>query len=115
MDLYNESPDFYSIPIDTNTPDNPDFEIEGYLMKGSDDHVYFLHDRPFQKMLSWVEYDVSTSQLNFIMEDGDLRDFGIPVLPQFSEHLKVMEEIAVAEITGGKYKDGNNFPLIIHQ
>jgi hypothetical protein len=58
---------------------------------------------------------VATSQLNFIMEDGDLRDFGIPVKPEFAQYLKVMEEMPMAEIQDGKYKDGNNFPLIIHQ
>lgn len=82
-------------------------------MHGDDGKIYVLHDRAFQKELSWIEYNVTTGQMEFIMEDGDLRDFGIPIDPNFGKHLQNIHTIPVAEIENGEYKDGNYFPLIM--
>ncbi len=114
MDLYSESADFYTIPIDTNTADNPDFDLEVYIALGDDDLVYILHDEKFQKELSWIEYDIKEKRIDFIMEDGDLRHFGISIKPAYEPYLKTMSSIAIAHVNNGKYIDGNMYPLMIH-
>lgn len=113
MAMYDLQPDLYGTPINGGA-DHPDMRIEVYMALGDDDNVYIIHDKPFQKTLSWIEYDSEEHKLDFIMEDGDLRDFGIPVNPSFQPHLINTETIAVAEVDNGVLKNGGMFPLMKH-
>ena len=70
--------------------DHPDLNIETYLMLGVDNRIYILHDEPFQKALAWLEYNSEKKQLNFVMEDGDIRYLGVPVEKKFSQFLFVI-------------------------
>ena len=58
---------------------HPDMEIAMEMCVAMDDTVCVIYNKPFVKELSWVEYDTSDHRLDFIMEDGDIRNFGIPV------------------------------------
>lgn len=110
MSLYDLDPDLYGVPINTDA----DKDIEVYIALGDDDQVYVLHDKAFHKTLSWVEFDVKEQKIDFIMEDGDLRNFGISIDPQFNPYLQSMSTIAIAEVDQGNIKAGNMFQLLIH-
>lgn len=98
--------------IDKN---HPDYEMEIYLMKGEKDDLYVIQDRPFSAgLLSWVEYDVETGMMNFIMDDGDLRDFGIEIDEKFAPNLKDYQTIPIALIQNSLFVEGGQFPLIVH-
>ena len=72
------------------------------LNKGTDESTglqaeLFVNDRaeamikysqPFDQELSWLEYDLDSSKLDFVMEDGDIRNFGIPVEPGLAKYLQ---------------------------
>jgi hypothetical protein len=92
--------------------DHPDMQMETYLMRGPDDQIYILHDTPFSKALSWVEYNPQNGKIAFVMDDGEIRDFGIPVDKKFTVMLSAQKMIAVALIENGKYVSGHNYPLI---
>jgi hypothetical protein len=114
MELYDLNADLYGVPIDTNTQDNPDFDMAVYAAISPDETVYILHDRPFQKTLSWVEYNATTHALLFVMSDGDARDFGITLTPAFQDFLITHESIAVAQFHGQSIVAGDMYKLIIH-
>ena len=95
--------------------DHPDMQMETYLMRGPDDQIYVLHDTPFMKKLSWVEFNPQTAKIAFVMEDGEIRDFGISVEDKFTGFLSQQEMIAVALINNGKYVSGHNYPLIKYE
>lgn len=101
-----------SLIIDKN---HPDYEMEIYLMKGDKDDLYVIQDRPFAAgNLSWIEYDVETQLMHFIMDDGDLRDFGIEIDIAFAPNLKDQTSLPIALIQNSLFIDGAQFPLIVH-
>jgi len=71
---------------------HPDYDMEVALIHDHNDLLYIIHDKPFSNILSWVEYDTQTGMLNFIMDDGNLQDFGIPISDQYKNNLSVMLE-----------------------
>ena len=94
---------------------HPDYDMEIYLMRGIQGGLYIIQDRPFSAgILSWVEYDHENGMLNFIMDDGDIRDFGMPISPEFAEDLVEYKNILIALIQNSLYVDGAEFPLIVH-
>lgn len=94
-------------------PSESDIQIHWVI--GQDASVWIYHDRPFAKTLSWLEYDLRTSRLDFIMEDGDIRNFGIAIDRQFGAHLQNTSLVPVVLRAGQTVIDGDNYPLIIHQ
>lgn len=59
-----------------NNPDK-DLAITVYVTDKSE--VCFFHDKPFSQPLSWLEYNPDTGIVEFVMEDGDVRNYGIPL------------------------------------
>ena len=77
-----------------------------------------LHSKPFTKQLSWLEFDLDSNKLDFILEDGDLRTFGIPVHPDLSKYLQNAFQVLMVEVdeeTGDRGEDQHYMPLIIHR
>ncbi len=84
-------------------------------MKSDTGNLYIAQDRPFSSgTLSWIEFDKDNNQLNFIMDDGDIRDFGISVNPDFASILSDYKNIPIALVKNSLFVDGAEFPLIIH-
>jgi len=94
---------------------HPDYDMEVALIHDHNDLLYIIHDKPFSNILSWVEYDTQTGMLNFIMDDGNLQDFGIPISDQYKNNLSVMPEIAIAYLHRGEFQSGFEYPLIVHK
>jgi hypothetical protein len=76
-----------------------------------------LHNMPFKKKLSWLEYDLTSSHLNFVLENGDIRNFGIPVHPNLARYLQNSFQILLVLVDEelGKQVNGDYYPLIIHR
>lgn len=103
-------------PQGMNQGVTPDNDVAVQLIVGQDSSIYILHDKPFSKELSWIEYDLDRSNLDFIMEDGDLRNFGIPIDPKFGAYMQNIHSIGVVLAEGlQNVIDGAVFPLIIHR
>jgi hypothetical protein len=76
-----------------------------------------LHSKPFSKELSWLEFDLDSNKLDFILEDGELRTFGIPVHPDLSKYLQNAFQVLMVEVdekTGDRDNE-HYMPLIIHR
>jgi len=91
-----------------------DMDMRVRCVLDEDGMVWIFHDRPFSKTLSWIEYDLQTSRVDFILEDGDIRNFGIPVDPRFGRYLQNMQSISVVLKKDGRIVDGETYPLILH-
>lgn len=79
--------------------------------------VCVMHDRPFDKALSWIEYDMTTSRLELIMEDGDIRNYGIPVSPKLKPYFMNTSIVYVIQLNAQERSAENTqeLPLIMHQ
>lgn len=79
--------------------------------------VVVFHDKPFREDIAWFEYDIGASKLDFVLDDGELRDIGMPLAPQISKYMHNTHQILMILLDDdtGEAKEGNYIPLIIHQ
>lgn len=79
--------------------------------------VVIFHNKNFRKKLSWLEFNISTNRLDFVMNDGDVRNFGIAVAPDLSKYMQNSFQVLMilTNDTTGEHEGGNYYPLIIHR
>ncbi|PCI00802.1 MAG: hypothetical protein COB76_02775 [Alphaproteobacteria bacterium] len=90
-------------------------DIEAFLLLDNPNDAYIFHEHSFGATLSWLEYDLETGRLDFIAEDGDLRNFGIPVSKDIGAYLQNIHSICVAHKSGGNVISEVDLPLITHR
>lgn len=108
-----------------NKGTHPDSGVSVELLVTDKAEAILFHDRVFLKELSWLEYNLDNSTLTLVMEDGDVRDFGIPVDPQLGKYLQNAYQVLMVntegkkDITEADLQDPNlkeeYMPLIIHR
>lgn len=82
----------------------------------NDGFIYIYHDRPFMKELSWLEYNMDTDSIDFIMDDGDIRNYGIPVDKKYNPYLQNMHTIGVILVKDmTTFLSGEILPLIVRK
>lgn len=103
-------------PFDTSnaTSTHSGQPVNVEIVIGQSGAAYITYDQPFNKPLSWFEYDVATSRLEFVMEDGELRNFGIPVARDIAPHLIGAHILTFAYIHEDELLDAQELPLIVH-
>jgi len=104
-------------PVSYNKGTSPDKSMKVELIVNDAAEAFVFHDKPFTKQLSWLEYDLDNSKLDFIMNDGDIRNFGIPVDPHLSKYLQNSFQVLMVQMDEktGEPVEGDYFPLIIHR
>ena len=91
-------------------------EMDVRMALADDGAIYIYHDRPFGKELSWLEYNMDTDSLDFIMDDGDSRNFGIPVDRKYNPYMQNMHTLGVVLVKDmTTYVSGEVLPLIVHK
>lgn len=107
--------------MESTANQNPDMDMAVFCVLAEDTPenmghlVWIFHDKPFTKTLSWVEYDVQSSRIDFILEDGDIRNFGIQVAHSFRPYLENSPVLPVMlKDENDEPVDGDTYPLIIH-
>ena len=98
-----------------HAPDDVDMKVE--LAINDRAEAILFHSKPFAKQLNWLEFDLDTSRLTFIMGNGESRDFGIPIRPELARYMQnafqVLMVLMDEEI--GKPVKGGYIPLMIHR
>jgi|GEM_PF-2235004 len=97
-----------------NSVNHPDLEMELDISVYNPENVFIFHDHPFRGELSWIEYDAKSQHIDFIMNDGDLRNFGIPVSEDVGKYLKENNIIHVVLREGKDAVSEITIPLITH-
>lgn len=79
--------------------------------------VVVFHNRPFKKDISWFEFDLGSNRLDFILDDGDVRDAGLPLGRDVAKYMQNSHQILMVLLDDdtGEAKEGNYVPLIIHR
>lgn len=98
-----------------NTGKDGDMKVE--LVVNDRAEAAVLHNKPFTKKLSWLEFDLDSNRLDFVMNDGDIRNFGIPVHPNLAKYMQNAFQVLMVEVdekTGNRDKE-HYMPLIIHR
>lgn len=95
--------------------DDPDFKMN--LAINDQANVLVFHTKQFRKKLSWLEFDLNTNKLDFVLNDGDVRNFGILVDPALKKYMQNSFQVlmVLTNPTTGEAIEGNYFPLVIHR
>ena len=95
--------------------ENNHLEIEVAIK--DDGRVVVFHNREFKNPIAWFEFDLSTNKLDFVLEDGDVRDVGVPLHDVVAKHMQNSHQIltVLLDDESGEGKEGNYVPLIIHR
>jgi len=114
----------------TGTPDSPytgdltDF-VYGYNKDSPLDidvsvnekgKVVLFHNLPFKNDIAWFEFDLGSCKLDFVLDDGEIRDAGLPLTQQIAKYMQNSHQILMILLDNdtGEAKEGNYIPLIIH-
>ncbi len=78
--------------------------------------VVVFHNKVFKKEIAWFEFDLQTGFLTFVMEDGDIRDAGLPLSKKISKHMHNSHQILMVleDEKTGDTREGHFIPLILH-
>ena len=81
-----------------------------------DGKVAVFHNKPFKNDLSWIEYDTGKNAIEFIMDDGEVRDIGVPVNKDIAKNMHNSHQVLMIllDMETGQAKEGYYVPLIIH-
>lgn len=98
-----------------NTGRDGDLEVE--LVVNDRAEATLFHNMPFKATPSWFEYDLDDSRLDFIMNEGDIRSFGIPVDPDLNKYMQNAYQVLVVlkDKETSEPEEGSYLPLIIHR
>jgi hypothetical protein len=82
-----------------------------------DGRVVVFHSHPFRNNLSWMEFDLGTNRLDFVLDDGAIRDAGLPLNQSVAKHMQNSHQILMVLLNPetGEAKEGNYVPLILHK
>lgn len=98
-----------------NEVSDPDFKVD--LVINDTAEVYVFHNKPFRKPVSWLEFDLDTNNLDFVLAEGDIRNFGAKVPHHLSKHMQNAYQVMMVQMDEktGEALSGDYFPLIIHR
>jgi len=82
-----------------------------------DGRCAIFHNKPFKNELSWLEFDLSTYRLDFVMDDGEIRDAGLPLTKDVSKNMQNSHQVLMILLDDktGEAKEGHYIPLILHR
>ena len=82
-----------------------------------DYRIVVFHSHPFKNPISWFEFDLGTNKLDFVLDDGDVRDIGLPLSKAVAKHMQNSHQILTVLMNpeSGEAVEGNYIPLIIHR
>lgn len=102
-------------PPEYNEVEDKDFKVE--LVVNPDAKTFVFHTKPFRKKLSWLEFDLNDNRLDFVTQDGDVRNFGLPVSPELAKYMQNASRVLLVlmDEETGEALEGAYVPLIVHR
>ena len=102
--------------VDLVTGVDEDNPLDLNIAVNHEGKIVVFHDKPFKDPLSWLEFDLHTRNLDFILEDGELRNTGIPIQENISKNMQNTHQILMIlmDDSTGEAKEGHYIPLIVH-
>lgn len=95
--------------------DESKLEIEVFVK--DDGKCVIFYNKPFKNQVSWLEFDLGTYKLDFVLDSGDVRDVGIPLRSELSKNMQNSHQVLMVlmDEDTGLAKEGAYIPLILHR
>ena len=103
--------------IDFVTGYDPKRGLDLEVTVKQDGTVMVYHSLRFTKDVAWFEFEPVSGRLNFVMEEGDVRDIGLPLSPGVAKHVVKARQILMVLMDPESRApiEGFYIPLIIAQ
>ena len=90
-------------------------DIEVAIKEGG--HIVVFHSHAFKSDISWFEFDLDNNKLDFVLEDGNIRDVGLPLSNNVAKHMQNAHQVLMVWMNPetGEANQGHYVPLIIHR
>lgn len=79
--------------------------------------IIVFHNKKFKQEISWFEYNVEESKLDFIQDNGEIRNAGLPLAPGIAKYMHNAHQILMVLMNdeSGQADEGHYIPLIVHK
>ncbi|MDH5722317.1 MAG: hypothetical protein OEY94_03225 [Alphaproteobacteria bacterium] len=76
-----------------------------------------FYNRPFKEDPAWLEFNLGTQQLDFVLDNGDSRDAGLPLGNDITKNMQNTHQVLMVLMDDetGQAKEGKYVPLILHK
>jgi len=82
------------------------------VVVNDDDRVWVFHDKPFDGILEWAEYDADLARLVFVTKNGKINDLGLQIQPLMQKPLAQAEYIEAYLIQDKVFRDYAKVSLV---
>ena len=75
-----------------------------------------FYNKPCRRNISWLEFDLDSYRLDFVLDNGDVRNAGMDLTKDMAKNMHNTHQMLMVlmdDITGGA-KEGIYVPLILH-
>ena len=81
-----------------------------------DGRCAIFHNKPFRNELAWLEFDLDTCRLDFVLDDGEIRNAGMNLTREMSKNMQNTHQMLMVLMDDetGQAKEGVYVPLILH-
>lgn len=82
-----------------------------------DGKVVVFYNHPFRVNVEWFEFDITTRHLNFVFEEDQKQELGLPIRENIAKNMQNTHQILTILLDNdtGQAKEARYAPLIIHQ
>ena len=82
-----------------------------------DGKVVLFHNRAPKAPVSWFEFELGTGKLDFVLDDGAVRDIGLPLRQAVTKHMQNAHQILMVWMDDktGEVKEGHYVPLVVRR
>lgn len=77
--------------------------------------VYFCYDRPLPDLVLWIEYDLDTGSLTFVLRGGRVVDYGELIIPEVRTYLKKADTAFLVYMKDKKIQDLGAVKIVTRQ
>ena len=81
-----------------------------------DGRCAIFYNKPFRDDLAWLEFDLDTYRLDFVLDCGELRNAGMDLTKEMAKNMQNTHQMLMVlmdDVTGAA-KEGVYVPLILH-
>ncbi len=83
------------------------------LVISKDRDIWILHDRPFDGILHWIEFDAAFQSMTLVMRDGRIQDTGLTINDKVAQFIKDGAPVYTILTNGPKIKDMYLVPIVV--
>lgn len=85
------------------------------LVANSESRLWLIHDRPFNDIVSWAEYDIDSASLSLVMRDGRVQPLGLTIHSPARKVMRQSRQLFTMLVNNDKLHDTYILPLLVRE